>query len=256
MGGMCITPRTGANTPRDVMHHATHCESQVRRAPLALYAARYGGGGGGGSGSGGGHGGESGAGGGAGGGGGITQQQQQAPQPQPLAACFPEHTPDRTRSRWYSFPAMRPDELLLFTQYGAIRITLTTAVLTMSPIPQARPYHVSAMPIQTASSVGRRSCGTARCRGWSRGTRGAGTPPPRRHAAPSKCVLSCCSRSSCRRRAATAGGPAIPTAPYIVHALLLPLIKSLPSCTAPSVAVLLLLRRATVGSRGGAAGRC
>ena len=115
-------------TLRDVMHHATHCESQVRRAPLALYAARYGGG----SGSGGGHGGESGAGGGAGGGGGITQQQQ-APQQQPLASCFPEYTPDRARSRWYSFPAMRPDELLLFTQYGAIRITLTTAVLTMSP---------------------------------------------------------------------------------------------------------------------------
>ena len=208
MGGMCITPRTGANTPRDVMHHATHCESQVRRAPLALYAARYGGGGGGGSGSGGGHGGESGAGGGAGGGGGITQQQQQAPQPQPLAACFPEHTPDRTRSRWYSFPAMRPDELLLFTQYGAIRITLTTAVLTMSPIPQARPYHVSAMPIQTASSVGRRSCGTARCRGWSRARKRAGTrtrAAPCRRAAPSRCARSCCSRSSCRRRATARG---------------------------------------------------
>jgi len=48
---------------------------------------------------------------------------QQQPQPlsqQPMAACFPEHTPDATRSRWYSFPAMRPDELLLFTQYGEI----------------------------------------------------------------------------------------------------------------------------------------
>ena len=227
--------RRNAHAMHCAMYYATHCGvhcgTQVRRAPLALYAARYGGGGSGGSG--------------AGSGVGVTPQaqaqaqaqQQQQPQPQPLAACFPEHTPDRARSRWYSFPAMRPDELLLFTQYGDIVSIAIVAIpiVSIAIVSIARRaaaqygeytmhipciYHASAMPIQTASSVGRRSCGTARCRGWSRGARGAGTPPPRRHAAPSKCVLSCYSRSSCRRRAATAGGPAILTAPYIVPALL------------------------------------
>lgn len=105
------------------MDHTMHCGMQVRRAPLALYAAHYGGGGGGGSGGGGSGGGSSGGGrggssaDGTGGGVGVTAQQQQK---QPWAACFPEHTPDAARSRWYSFPAMQPDELLLFTQYGDI----------------------------------------------------------------------------------------------------------------------------------------
>ena len=160
---------------RDVMDHTMHCGMQVRRAPLALYAAHYGGGGGGGSGGGGSGGGSSGGGrggssaDGTGGGVGVTAQQQQK---QPWAACFPEHTPDTARSRWYSFPAMQPDELLLFTQYGDIHTmatltaaTLTAAILTMPPRPQARPYHASSMHVQTASSAGHRSCGTARCRG-------------------------------------------------------------------------------------------
>jgi hypothetical protein len=31
--------------------------------------------------------------------------------------AFPEAAPDATRSRWYTFPEMKPDELLLFLQY-------------------------------------------------------------------------------------------------------------------------------------------
>ena len=78
--------------------------TQVRRAPLALYAARYGGGGGGSAGSGGG---------GAGGGGGVPAQ------PQP--ACFPEYVPDAARSRWCTLPAMRPACNLLCPACSPVR---------------------------------------------------------------------------------------------------------------------------------------
>ena len=185
-------------------HCGVHCGTQVRRAPLALYAARYGGGGSGGSG--------------AGSGVGVTPQaqaqaqaqQQQQPQPQPLAACFPEHTPDRARSRWYSFPAMRPDELLLFTQYGAIRITLTTAVLTMSPRrklghtmhlpclyrPQARP---------AVGAVALRAAGAGRGGRGGRGRRRAATP----------LLRGACSRAT--RGAAAGGAPPLPEAlPFLL----------------------------------------
>ena len=225
--------RRNAHAMHCAMYYATHCGvhcgTQVRRAPLALYAARYGGGGSGGSG--------------AGSGVGVTPQaqaqaqaqQQQQPQPQPLAACFPEHTPDRARSRWYSFPAMRPDELLLFTQYGDIvstnhshsKYSPTSCCSSRSTVPYVlhllRLYllchpdrklgHTMHLPClyrpQARSAVGAVALRAAGAGRGGRGGRG------RRRRAATPLLRGACSRAT--RGAAAGGAPPLPEAlPFLL----------------------------------------
>ena len=134
-------------------------------------------------------------------------------------ARFPEHTPDPTRSRWYSFPNMDDEVPLTERNLRPLRnrspATGAPNLYRPTSACSSLARRCSALRSTTENSAGPPRFGTAPCPRWWRRPMDAEGPteaerlPTRLPGSPSRCARSLCWTRRCRRRSTDGGRSSI-----------------------------------------------